>query len=297
MFNYFLIRLGQFIVLSFPLKIAYGIAVLISDINYLFAKADKQAVQENLKAIFPQKNGQEITLIQKQIFRNFAKYLTDFFRFSKMDLEYIKKYVCIENKSYLDQALAKGKGVIIVSAHLGNWELGAVVVSLLGYPFSAVALPHKNRQINNFFNHQRQIKNIKVIPLGKAVRQCLDVLKRNEVLALAGDRDFTEKGMLLDFFGKPAIFPEGPAAFALKTGAALIPGFMYRDDFDRFILRFEKPLEFSASGNKAQDLKFLIENYKNIFQDYIRKYPQQWYMFRRFWIEENKNLGQKEKVF
>lgn len=286
MYNYFLIRLGQLIVLSFPLKIAYSIAVFISDINYLFAKADKEAVGENLKVIFPQKSDSQIKQIQKNIFRNFAKYLTDFFRFSKMDLGYIEKYITIENKSYLDQALAKGKGVIVVSAHMGNWELGAVIVSLLGYPFSAVALPHKNRQINNFFNHQRQIKNIKVIPLGKAVRQCLNVLRNNEVLALAGDRDFTEKGIVLDFFGKPTIFPEGPAAFALKTGAVLMPGFTYRNDLDRFVLRFEKPLEFSPSGDKNQDLKYLIENYKNIFQDYIRKYPEQWCMFRRFWVEE-----------
>ncbi|MGB4520594.1 MAG: lysophospholipid acyltransferase family protein [Candidatus Omnitrophota bacterium] len=288
MYNYFLIKLGQFIVLSFPLKIAYSIAVLISDINYLFAKEDKQAVKENLKVIFPQKSDQEINQIRIKLFRNFAKYLTDFFRFSKMDLSYINKYVRVENRSYLDQALAKGKGVIVVSAHLGNWELGGVVVALLGYPFSAVALPHKNKQINNFFNRQRQSKNFKVIPLGKAARQCLDVLKKNEVLALAGDRDFTEKGIVLDFFGKPSFFPIGPAAFALKTGAVLMPGFMYRNDDDGLTLRFEKPLEFSPSGDKNQDLKYLIENYKNIIQDYIRKYPEQWYMFKRFWIEEKK---------
>ncbi|MBM3244770.1 MAG: lysophospholipid acyltransferase family protein, partial [Candidatus Omnitrophica bacterium] len=153
-----------------------------------------------------------------------------------------------------------------------------------GYPFSAVALPHKDKRINDFFNSQRQSKNINVIPLGRAVRQCLDVLKRKEVLALVGDRDFSEKGIILDFFGKPTFFPEGPAAFAIKTGAAIVPGFMIRDKDDGFILRFEKSLEFNPTGDKNSDLKNLISRYKGIFEDYIRKYPEQWYMFRRFWI-------------
>ncbi|MCU0652621.1 MAG: lysophospholipid acyltransferase family protein [Candidatus Omnitrophica bacterium] len=165
-----------------------------------------------------------------------------------------------------------------------NWELGGVVISLLGYPFSAVALPHKHKKVDAFFNHQRRSKGIKVVPLGKAVRQCLDILKKNEALALVGDRDFTEKGIVLDFFGKPCFFPEGAAAFSLKTGAAIVPGFMIRNKNDGFTLRFEKPLEFSPSGNRNPDIAGIIKLYKGIFEDYIRRYPDQWYAFRRFWI-------------
>ncbi len=285
MFNYIIYRLGQFIALNLPLKAAYAIAILICDIHYFFARADRKAVRDNLKVIFPQKSDKEINRIRIMMFRNFAKYLVDFFRFSKLNSEYIKHNIRIENRRYVDEAVLRGKGVITLSAHLGNWELGAVIIALLGYPFSAVALPHKQKQVDNFFNYQRQNKGIKIIPLGKAVRRCLDVLKKNEVLALVGDRDFSEKGIVLDFFGKPTFFPEGPAAFAIKTGAVIVPGFMVRENNDSFVLRFEKPLDYIASGNKQNDLEGLISQYKNTFEGYIRKYPEQWYMFRRFWIQ------------
>jgi lauroyl/myristoyl acyltransferase len=284
MFNYLLYRLGQFVALILPLKMAYGFAVFVSDIHYLFANIDKAAVEDNLKAIFPEKDIRSIHYIRKRMFRNFAKYLVDFFRFSLLDAEYIRKNIKIENKAFLDEALAKGCGVITLTAHIGNWELGGVVIALLGYPFSAVALPHKDKKVNDFFNYQRQSKGIKVIPLGRAVRQCMGILRKNEVLALVGDRDFTEKGILIDFFGKPAIFPEGAAAFAVKAKAVIIPGFMVRNSDDTFTLRFEKPLKNIESDNKKTEIKDLILHYKPIFEDYIRRYPDQWYMFRRFWV-------------
>jgi KDO2-lipid IV(A) lauroyltransferase len=284
MLNYLLYRIGQFIALHLPLKLGYKIAVFICDVHYIFAGNDRRAVKENLKAIFPEKSDREILKLRIAVFHNFAKYLVDFFRFEKLDEGYIKNNIRIENIRYFDEALSRGKGVIVLTAHLGNWELGGVVIALSGYPFWVVALPHKDKRVNNFFNSQRQSKGIGVIPLGKAVRKSLDVLKENEILALAGDRDFTEKGMILDFFGKPAFFPEGPAAFALKTGASIVPGFMLRNKDDTFTLRIERPLEFSPIGNKQMDLRELIMKYKIIIEDYIRRFPDQWYMFRRFWI-------------
>ncbi|PIP21148.1 MAG: hypothetical protein COX40_00945 [Candidatus Omnitrophica bacterium CG23_combo_of_CG06-09_8_20_14_all_40_11] len=288
MFNYILYRIGQFIALRLPLKIAYKIAILFSDLHYIFAVDDRRITKDNLKVIFPQKSNREIKRIRIKMFRNFAKYLVDFFRFSKLDAQYIKENIKIENIHYIDEVLSKGKGAIIVTAHLGNWELGGVVVALLGYPFWAVALPHKYKKVDNFFNFQRENKGMGVIPLGKAVRQSLDVLRENKVLALAGDRDFSEKGIVLDFFGRATIFPQGPAALALKTGATIIPGFMLRNKDDSFTLKFEKPLNFISTGDKNTDLIELTAHYKNIFEGYILKYPDQWYVFRRFWKNNSK---------
>jgi KDO2-lipid IV(A) lauroyltransferase len=285
MFNYLLYRIGQFVALIFPLKISYRIAVLASDIHYFFVKADRKIVQNNLRAVFPQMPKQELNKVCINTFRNFAKYLVDFFRADKIDRNFIKNNVVIENQDYLEQSLAKGKGVIILSAHLGNWELGGMAVALLGYPFWAVAMQHKDKNVNKFFNAQRQGRGVKVIPLGNAVRQCLKVLKNNELLALIGDRDFAEKGSVVDFFGKPTIFPEGPAEFSRKIGAVIVPVFMLRNPDDSFILRFEKPLDFASTPDKANDLKRLIGSYKLIFEDYIKNYPDQWCMFRRFWKE------------
>jgi KDO2-lipid IV(A) lauroyltransferase len=271
--------------MSLPLKAAYAIAVFLADLHYLFAFRDRRFVRANLKVIFPDAERSFLRRVERKVFRNFAKYLVDFFRFEKLDRPYIEKNVKLENLHYFDQELAKGKGVIVLTAHLGNWELGGVVLAQLGYPLWAVALSHKHKQVDDFFVNQRARKGVNVIPVGKAVRRCIAEIRNNHMLALVGDRDFTEKGVLVDLFGKPTHFPEGPAAFSLGTGASIVPGFMLRNPDDSFTLKIGKPVEFKPSGDKARDLKGLVTVYRGIFEDYIRNYPEQWYVFRRFWAE------------
>ena len=280
MINYILYRIGEFVALRLPLKTAYKIAAFISDFRYIFAFKDRRRVKENLKAIFPEKTGREIHQIRRQMFRNFAKYLVDFFRFSKINLEYIERDIKIESRRYIDEALAKGKGVVVISAHIGNWELGAVAMNLLGYPLWVVALPHKYKKVDNFFNSQREGKGVKVIPLGRAYRACINIVKKNELVALAGDRDFSKTGgVVVNFFGKKAIFPQGPAALSLRTGAMILPVFVVRNNDDSFTLKCGEPID--SNGKEEMEL---IDEYKKIIEDYIRQYPDQWYMFRRFWI-------------
>jgi lauroyl/myristoyl acyltransferase len=284
-FNYILYRIGEFLSLCLPLKLCYKIAIVISDVRAIFAPQDRRQVQGNLKAIFPEKSDKEIREIRIRMFRNFAKYLVDFFRFSIIDKEYISEHIQLQNLDYFDQVLKDGRGAIAVTAHLGNWELGGIMIALLGYPFWAVALVHKDKRVNAFFNAQRESKGMRVIPFGRAARQCLQVLAKNEILALAGDRDFTGKGVIVDFFGRPTLLPLGPAVFAQKTKAPIIPGFMVRNKDDTFTLKMERPIEFLSSGNDQDDVLALVKQYKVIIEDYIRKYPDQWYMFRKFWVD------------
>lgn len=291
MFNYYIYRFGQFLALTLPLRLAYFLASFLAQGYYLFALRDRRNVKANLRTIFPAKSNRQLRKISRMIFRNFAKYLVDFFRFEKLDRQLIDKNIKLENLHYFDEALAKGNGVVVLTAHLGNWELGGVVIAQLGYPFWAVALPHKNKKVNDFFDAQRNRKGVKVIAMGKAVRSCITQIRHGNMVALVGDRDFTEKGIVIDFFGRPTHFPEGPAALSLMTGASIVPGFMLRNPDNSFTLRIEKPIEFSPTGNKTQDLADLIGVYKNIFQDYISKYPEQWYVFRKFWVELSPSSG------
>ena len=258
---------------------------------YLFAFRDRRSVKANLQVIFPEKSNRQLRKISRVMFRNFAKYLVDFFRFEKLDRRYIEKNIKLENLHYFDQVLAKGKGAVVLTAHLGNWELGGVVIAQLGYPFWVVALPHKNKKVNDFFDAQRNSKGVKVIAMGKAVRSCIAQIRNNHLVALVGDRDFSEKGILIDFFKRPTHFPEGPAALSLMTGTSIVPGFMLRNPDDSFTLRIEKPIEFTPTGDKIKDLADLIGVYKKIIQDYIRQYPEQWYVFRKFWVELSPSSG------
>jgi len=300
MFDYFLYKFGQFLVLCLPRKMAYRIAVFISDIHYLFANVDRANVRANLAAIFPEKPLKERDAIRLRMSRNFTKYLADFFKFSQIDAAYIKKYCRIENKHFIDDAAARGRGVIFLTAHIGNWELGGVVLAQSGYDLWVVALEHKNKKVNDFFDAQRESKGIHVIPFNKAVRQSIRVLKENRQLALVGDRDFTKDGgIIVDFFGKPTSIPKGPAALALKTGALIIPGFFVRNPDDTFTLMIEPAIDPYPSGSQETDpeknsftqmsekrLRELTLQFTKIIEDYIRRYPDQWYMYRTFWVED-----------
>ncbi len=192
MLNFIVYKIGQFFALNLPLKAGYGLAVFISDLRYLFAFADRRVITQNLEAIFPNKSKKEIAQIRRALFRNFAKYLVDFFRFAILDMEYVQKNIRIEGLHYYQEELKKGRGVIALTAHLGNWELGGAVIGLCGYNFWAVVLPHKHKKVSEFFNAQRLSKGVNVMNLGNAARQCLGILKKNYVLALVGDRDFSK---------------------------------------------------------------------------------------------------------
>ncbi|MEW6171157.1 MAG: lysophospholipid acyltransferase family protein [Candidatus Omnitrophota bacterium] len=286
MLNFIIYKIGQAITLCLPTKIAYKLAIFISDLHFKTSKKDRISVINNLKIIFPEKNYDEIFNLSREVFRNFGKYLVDFFSFSKLNKDYLKKYVSIEGKENLDSALSQNKGVIALTAHIGNWELGGVVMALAGYPTYAIALPHKNIWVNRFFNRQRESKGLKVIPLNGAVaHQCLNKLKSNNIVCIAGDRDFTQNGIILDFFRKPTLIPRGAASFSLITGTPIIPGFMIRNPDDTFKLILEKPIEFISTGDREVDTKELTKKYLLIFEKYIKTYPEQWYMFREFWLQ------------
>jgi len=285
MISYFFYLATEALALSMPIKLSYAVAVFLSSLYYLFAFRDRRMVTENLKIIFPDKSEKEIYAIRLRVFHNFAKYLVDFLRFKKLDQGYIKDNVKIINIKNVEEGLAQGKGVILLTAHLGNWELGGMVISQLGYPLLSVALPHKSDKVTKFFNDKRESKGMEVLPLGKAAKGCLRALRQNRLIALVGDRDFTDKGRVTDFFGKSAILPEGAAVFSLQTDAVIIPGFMLRNKDDSFDLVFEKHLQFTLTGCRNKDLDIVISECKAVFEKYIRSYPDQWYMFRRFWKE------------
>jgi lauroyl/myristoyl acyltransferase len=285
MISYFFYKFAEALALSLPLNFGYSVAVFISAGYYIFAFRDRKIVTENLRVIFPEKSKKEISSIRLRVFLNFARYLVDFLRFKKLDMDYIKNKVNIKGIENIKEGLKAGKGVILLTAHLGNWELGGVVVSQLGYSLLSVALPHKSKKVDEFFNEKRQSKGVDIFPLGRAAKACIKALKENRLIALVGDRDFSDKGRPAYFFGKIALFPQGAAVLSLKTGSLIIPGFMLRNRDNSYDLIFEKPLEFPLGVNRTQAIDFIINKCAGIFEKYINKYPDQWYMFRRFWRE------------
>jgi lauroyl/myristoyl acyltransferase len=279
-----LYKIGSFTALIFPLKFSYGIACLLADIHYFLYGKERRAVIENLKVILNKPSGgKELEPIARKVFRNFAKYLVDFFRFSKIDSDYIKKFVVLEDISNLEEALKRGKGIIMLSAHLGNWELGGYVLGKLGYPMNAVVLTHKNEKINEFFKRQRGMGNFKSIEIGTGLRRCYKALKNNELLALLGDRNFSNTGLVVEFFERKTLMPKGPSLFSIRTGAVIVPCFMIRDKNDTFKLKFEKPIYPESDTDEDSAVERLMRRYLPSIESIIRQYPDQWYVFKDFW--------------
>ncbi len=284
MVKYFLYKFGQFCVRRLPLKCAYRLAVFISDMQYYFSPRDRKAVVANLQEILQtQKN---VGWEAREVFRNFGRYLLEFFRMAKfLDAEYIKNNIEIINRQYADQVIQSKKGGIILTAHIGNWEMGGMVISMLGYPVVAVALPHKERPVNDLFNHQREMRGIKVIQSTGAIRKCIEMLKQNRLVALLADRDFGLTGEILDFLNKKVHIPKGPAVFSYKTGAPILPVFFIRREENRFCLFFEKPIFPQLSCPEEKAIPDLMRQYTALVEAKIRQYPTQWLMFRKFWAE------------
>lgn len=284
MYQFIIYKIAQLLSLFLPLKSGYAIASFLARCQFHFSGKDRKTVSDNLRVVLDTCDEAAIRKIAEEVFVNFAKYLVDFFRFSKITKEYIAKNVNLSGRENLDAAIKEKKGVILLAAHIGNYELGAAAVSLLGYPFNAVALDHKNKLVNKFFIRQRQAADIKVIPLGMALKRCYACLKDGEALALLGDRDFLNHGLKMKFFGKDSLIPKGPAALSLRTGAFIVPTFLIRLPDDTFELTFERPIAYSTTGDTDEDTRLILKKCIEVMERYIKKYPSQWYMFRNFWI-------------
>ena len=279
---YFVYRFAQIIALSLPRKLAYKLAELIADFQFFFSAKDREAVLYNLKPFFS--NDKDLRKAAKNNLRNFAKYLTDFLNLNRLNSFYIKKYIKIENLEYLKKAKQENKGIVIFTAHIGNWELGAAVTSLIGFEVYAIALPHKNKKTNEFFNRQRKSGKVKIIPTGIAVRRVFSLLKNQKIVAFVADREFGQGGVVMPCCGKKAIFPKGPAVFASKTGAIMVPAFLVRTADKYFKLIFGKPIKITKDNGQKKSVEELIKEYSSVIGSYIARYPEQWYVFQKYWV-------------
>jgi len=189
----------------------------------------------------------------------------------------------VEGLENVDSALANKKGVILLSAHIRNQELGGLVMSMLRRPMAADVLTHKNKRINDFFTRQRSLGSLKPVEIGMSLRGAYRVLANNGLLAVLGDRDFTDSGLEIEFFGKPTVVPKGPAVFSYRMGSAIVPVFMIRGQDDTFRLIFDCPIFPDTGREEDVSVKELAKKYSATIESYVRKYPTQWYMFRNVW--------------
>ena len=292
--QYLLYLAAQFIAVSLPIPIKYWIALRVSDMYFLFHKKNRRAVVHNLSKIPLQKERYKVV---RDVFHNFSKYLADFLFISQLNKYNWKKWVKTVNKENFDSAYREKKGIIALTAHIGNWELGGTILSLIGYPTSAIVLPHRNRAVNNIFFKQRQSKGLKSIFLGANLKDSLKRLKEGEVVAILGDRNLRisktaknnspndSKSVEVEFFGKKTYFPKGPAVLAYWTGAIILPGFTIRGKDNKYTLYFERPIPIERCEDKEEFIRINTRKIAQVIEKYVRLYPEQWCVFERIWKE------------
>ena len=283
MWELFLYRLSQWISLWFPIRASYFIADLVGDGHFFFSHKDRISVIRNLEVIYGETERGRLRQKARKVFHNFGRYLVEFLRFPRLDRDAFVRNVAIDGLEHLDAALSRGKGAIGVSAHIGNWELGAAGLSLLGYRINTIVQDHPNPAVNRLFIQLRVKKNIRVISRGQPVWEILPCLSKNEILLMAGDRDFAANGIVVTFFNQPAVLPKGPATLSLRSGSPLLIVFMVREGERRLRLRFEPPIFPKKGGSFKERLLSMTQEVAQRLEKQIKQDPSQWLIFQPFW--------------
>ena len=213
--------MASFLSRRLPLPFSYWIGMRIADRFYRRDRAGRTGVMANLtriheyQGISPSRGA--IDGLARKTYQYFGKYLIDFFRYSMASRENLEKRVSIEHLDYLTGAIERGRGVLVATAHVGNWEMGGLMLSRMGFPVTAVVRPYGNPRLDRMFDEHRRRRGIAVLPLGRAVRGIVGTLRRGGITAVLTDRDFSSHRDLVTFFGRPARMPRG-LAFPFMSG-------------------------------------------------------------------------------
>ena len=240
--------------------------------------AQRRAALDNYAAALGRDRGDpQVARVARRAFQNYARMLIDFVLMGSLTPdELVDRVTFDEGRDHLDAALARGRGVIVATPHVGSWDMAGSYAAALGYKISAVAERFPG-SLNQAVVETRQRFGMQVITLGRAaVRAITEALRANHIVALVCDLEQGPGGVEVRFFGRRAIVPGGPAAFALKTGAALMPATQYRTSPGRYEIRLDPPLSLQDGETKEMVMQRVIDR----LQDFIRERPEQWYAFR-----------------
>ena len=201
----------------------------------------------------------------------------------RMSPETLHQLVTFEGREHIDKALAQGRGAIILTAHFGNWELLGASLLAHGYTIRGITRQLRSKRLEAIVSSYREKVGWQGIDRDRAVREVLRCLNRNELIAILADVDTHTRGIFVDFFGKPAYTPYSPVAFALKTGAAILPTFIVRQPDNSHRAIIEAPLPLQQSGEKEEDLLVNTQQFTKVIESYIRRYPEQWIWMHERW--------------
>ncbi len=278
-----------------PPWVVKALAFLFSTLAFLLLKNQRRRIEKNLLYI----TGKNSKSLSFRLFQNFGLCIAHFLQ-SPTLVNKILPY-CRFDLTTLRRAEKKGKGVILLTAHFGNWELGGILLAKIGLPLSVIVEPIQEKLFATY-NYYRSRFGLEVIPYNQP-RKLLSAIKSRRIVVFLADRSLSKKGVLVPFFGKMRVFPKGPAYFSLKYGLPIIPGYVLLSTSPLFLsgrkekkeryfyhLVTEGEITYHPTGNFEQDVEELTKLISQRIEGWIREHPTQWFVFEAEW-QDGKGEG------
>jgi KDO2-lipid IV(A) lauroyltransferase len=249
---------------------------------------DREALVSNIQHILGKEGSRdEAVRLARNTLRRYAQYLIDLICSSRMNEAQLRGLISgVSNNQAIHKALEGGKGAILLTAHLGNWELGGMILKALQLPVHIVYFPDRIWGVEKSRRRYRERKGVGQLSISGSpfsLVSMIQVLRRNEIVCLQGDRNYGRRGMKADFFGSPVTFPPGPVLLAMASKAPLIPIFIIQEDGKGYRFLVEDPVPMQDTGNREEDARENLERVVRILEGYLRRYPDQWFNYLPYW--------------
>ncbi len=286
MWRYRAFKSVQSVVERLPRSLAYALAVLAARLAWRFSPLARPRLEYNLKIACPEleTDPRELRRLSWLNFRNHAKAYADLMMLPRTSVETMRPWLKVQGMEYLEQARAIGKGVLVVSCHMGSYEVVSAIWSATLTPVSLFAEELEPRALFEWYRDTRARLGISVLTLDTGgLRRVLQALRDEEMVVTAIDRDIVGTGHPMPFFGRLAPIPLGPAAIALRTGTPIFPVCVYRLPDDTYQAE-GAPLVFAKdTGDPRGDQIRATEQVLRQLENFIRRHPEQWHVPHAIW--------------
>ncbi|MCL4367619.1 MAG: lysophospholipid acyltransferase family protein [Actinobacteria bacterium] len=282
--SYWVIRFTGWLAWVLPIKVSYGIGLGVAFLIYHMWGAMRQVWTDNIRQVVgvgEEVDEKALRRIVRSAYSNYFRFLVDWLRLPRLPVDQLDRSVRSVGWEHLDEALQAGKGVIFVGFHLGNWEMAPGVLAGRGYPINVVVESFKPPKLNELIQSVRTTKGVSIIPLENSATKIIRALRRNEILALLIDRPSPGDGVPVRFCGEQTAVPAGAAQLALRTGAKIVTGAIVRQADNTILGTIAPAVVPEPTGDFAQDVEQLTQRIIDGIEEWVRQYPDQWYMFRR----------------
>lgn len=281
-------RLGMFLIGVTPRRWSLAGARFFGNVSYYLMGLRRAVAQENFAHVLgkPPQDPQ-VRRVARQSFQNFACLLRDVMLYPSLSPTELEQRVTVDAPEHFTKALARGKGAIIVTAHFGNMDLPSAELARRFSPIALVSEKLRPPQLMDYLTKIRGQHQVTMHPYDRAPRQLLAALKRNEMAAFLIDfgvtHHFDMHTVPVKLFDAATDFPTGPAQLARLTGAAIIVGYAYIDWRGHITVYTNPPLVVEHSGDRQHDIQTAMQTIAGLMEDFIRRSPEQWYIFRPMW--------------